>query len=141
MKSTESLKELLRDNGFKATSARLALLEVIYKADRPLSVEQIISRMGKKAPDTATLYRALKELKETGILKQVDLQHGHTHYEFADNEDHHHFVCTKCDRIENIDHGDLDDQIKRAVKKSKYFDEVREHYFELFGICKKCLKK
>jgi Fe2+ or Zn2+ uptake regulation protein len=50
---------LLHDNGFKKTSLRMALLEILANATAPLSVAQLVRKTKKIGADVATLYRAL----------------------------------------------------------------------------------
>lgn len=134
-------KELLRERGYKATPARLELLSVLAQAKKPMSVDALRGRLRASAPDTATVYRALKELKNSRLVRQIDLQHGHAHYELTDTRtDHHHMVCTECGTIEDFEGCDIDSVMKRALRQTKLFSTLSDHALELFGICNTCQK-
>lgn len=130
--------DMLRKAGFKATQSKVQLLAILAKSKKPLSVEGIRSEFENSSPDLATIYRSIKEFLAAGLIKQINFQHGHGHYEFAGLEDHHHFICSQCGKVEDIDNCDLDLIIKKAIKNSKNFGQVTGHSFELFGLCRKC---
>ena len=128
----------LREAGFKATPAKIQLLVILANSKEPLSVESIYKKFKNPLPDMATVYRSLKELHAKGLLKQINMQHSHAHYEYAGLTDHHHFICNQCGVVEDIKNCDLGLVIKKALKDSKTFNNVTDHSFELFGLCKNC---
>ena|SRR3990167_4047888 len=136
----QRLRELLHKTGFKATSSRLALLGMLQKSPKPLSIATIVKNLNKDAMDRATVYRALNALVDKGIIRRIDLQHGHAHYELASEIDHHHLICTACGEFEDFHECDFVGIKKTALLGSKKFRTVTGHSFELFGLCKKCDK-
>ena len=130
--------EQLRNIGFKATKTRVELLTILAESTEPLAVSSIFKKFKGHIPDIVTVYRSLKELHTAGIIKQINLQHGHSHYEYGEQSDHHHFVCNVCGVVEDIEHCNLDPVIKSALKNSKSFKDITDHSFELFGVCKNC---
>lgn len=127
----------LRKAGYKATPQRLFLLRLLSMAKRPLSPQDIISKMKKEA-DPVTVYRILKDLKSAGFVRQIDFQHSHAHYELSDAEDHHHLICSKCGTSEDIEGCDVEDMGKSILRKSKHFGIIQRHSLEFFGICRNC---
>ncbi|MDO8407990.1 MAG: transcriptional repressor, partial [bacterium] len=78
---------------FRATYGRMALLEVLSKADRPMSVEGVAKLVRGKL-DLVNTYRALEALTSAGLVRRVDVGHRHIHYELANLNRHKHaFVC------------------------------------------------
>jgi len=143
MKQTfqNAIPELLRARGLKATPERQSILLVLLKAKHPLTIQEIKSVMKNSPIDQATIYRTMNRLVTMGIVRQVDFQHGHMHYELYDTEDHHHLICTSCGRIEDI-HGCSANKLAVAVlRSSSQFAKVTSHSFELFGLCKRCDRK
>lgn len=138
--TTEQATSILRQAKFKATPGRIELLSVLMLAGRPLSVEQIIKKLSKQSLNSATVYRAVSELKNGGLLRQIDFQHGHAHYELGSLPDHHHIVCQKCGRVEELLNCHLQPLINIALHQTKNFKSISQHTFELFGICKSCNK-
>jgi len=94
---------LLRSRGLRATPQRLQVLGLLAVAKRPVSIPELQKKAGKQALDSVTLYRSLETLVEKSLARPVDLRHGHTEYELVGENHHHHVVCEKCGRIEDID--------------------------------------
>lgn len=139
-KDTNQFKMALRKNGYKATDARVAILEFFKKSRRPLSAQNIVDNI-KIDINQATIYRTLKSLKEKNIIRQVDLRHNHAHYEFIEKTEHHHIICTHCDRIEDIQHCEIENMRSVVLKQSEHFANIQQHSLEFYGICKSCSKK
>ena len=86
-------KEELRAAGSRATPGRLALLAVLERVRRPLTVLEL----EEKLPDLneVTLYRAAEALAAAGLLRR-GMRAGVMQYEYAGRPHHHHMVCTDC---------------------------------------------
>lgn len=134
----QDFKELLRQKGYRATPGRITLLELLWREKEPLTVAEIKTRMGSKL-DTVTLYRALEALFQKGIIRRVDLAHGHAHYEL-EQEHHHHLVCTDCGKLEDIEVREMEKAGENVLKTSKQFKSIYSHELEFFGLCNKCSK-
>ncbi len=130
-------REALHDLGQRVTPARLAVLSVLEKEKRPLSVEKIILAIGEKDIDYVTAYRTITMLKKAGLVRQIDFHHNHAHYELASLGDHHHVVCTKCSKVVDVSDCNLKSMMQNALQESE-FAEISQHSLEFFGICKEC---
>lgn len=133
-------KQLLRKSGRKVTPSRLSVLEMLERAKRPLSAQDIIDELGKEI-NQATIYRILKTLKERGLIRQIDLRHNHAHYEISGSDEHHHLICINCGKIEDVHDCGIDDTYGVILRHSKHFSEIKQHALEFYGICKSCVKK
>jgi Fe2+ or Zn2+ uptake regulation protein len=131
--------ELLRSNNLKATPRRMYLLSLLEKAKIPLSAHELKAMWKQGETNVVTLYRALEALAVSGIVRRVDVQHGHTDYELVvSGEHHHHLVCTGCGTIEDVEGCPAKSIEKRALKDSSKFSSLQEHSLEFFGTCNKC---
>lgn len=135
-----NFKTLLRSSGYKATPSRLAVLALLEKNGKPMSAQKIIDGT-RAAMDQATVYRILKDLKSKGIIRQVDLRHNHAHYELAKADDHHHLICVRCGKVEDVGGCGVEEVEKKALRNSKHFATITQHSLEFYGICKACAKK
>jgi Fe2+ or Zn2+ uptake regulation protein len=135
----KQLQNTLRDAGFRSTEGRLALLAELKGSHKPLPVESLAHKL-RAHLDEANVYRALEAFVRTGIARHVDLQHGHAHYEFVHGDDHHHIVCTSCDKVEDFIGCEYDKLVRTAMKQTKAFSKVTNHSVELFGLCNSCAK-
>ncbi len=132
---------LLREAGLKATPGRLSLLAFLSKEPKPLTVGAIKKKLGNET-DTVTLYRALEDFAEAGIVRRVDFEHSHAHYEIvAGREHHHHIICKKCDKVEDVHACESVGIEKNVLEKAKNFSTITSHSLEFFGICNQCVKK
>lgn len=135
------VKELLKSSGYKATSARLAILDVFSKSRKPINAESVYKKLTSKKLDQATVYRTIISFEKSGILRRVDLRKDSVHYELADKH-HHHIVCTSCDDLEDFENKEIEKAIEkiweRIVGKSSKFKNINKHSLELFGLCVKC---
>ena len=130
---------LLRESGLKATPRRIYLLSLLAKANKPLSAHEFKDAWRQGKTDVVTLYRALEALASAGIVRRVDLQHGHTDYELVvSGEHHHHLVCTECGTIEDIEGCPAKSIEKRALAESSKFSSLQQHSLEFFGVCNIC---
>lgn len=139
MKKKDDFRQLLRKSGHKTTPSRLAILKVFREAKEPLSAQRVIELLPHTI-DQATVYRTLKSFKEKGILRPVDLRHNHAHYDLAALEHHHHIICLRCGKIENVPHHGVAAMERSIAQSSKHFAEIRQHTLEFYGICKACAR-
>jgi len=132
--------DLLREAGFRATPGRIHLLQILEKEPKPLTVYQIEKKLGGKM-NQVTVYRSLEALYQAKIVKRVNLEHDHAHFELAaGREHHHHAVCRNCGYIENIEIPHAAKPEKEAMKQTKGFSFLDTYSLEFFGLCKKCSK-
>jgi Fe2+ or Zn2+ uptake regulation protein len=128
----DNVREQLREAGFKATPARVALLSLLAREAKPLAVPSILRRLSAEA-DQATIYRALNSLVKAGLVAKLRIQSGIAHFEFAALPHHHHLICEKCGLVEDVTACCEDP--KPAVSS---FRQVTQHNLEYSGICEMC---
>ncbi len=133
--------DMLTQKGYRRTAGRMALLEILSKTRRPLSIAEII-RLWKKDPlDQATLYRALEDFARTGVVHRSDLNTGTARYEYLHGRPHHHhLVCAKCELVEDVEVCVITEAQKKVLQRSSSFTAVYSHNLEFFGLCTACSK-
>lgn len=119
----------------RRTRQREALVEALERADRPLSVGELLEAASRRIDrlGVATVYRAVNALLEDGSIEAVEIPGEPTRYERADKGHHHHFQCEKCDRVFDVA-GCLENLRKLAPPKFR----VKEHAVTLYGVCAGC---
>ncbi|MDP2157255.1 MAG: Fur family transcriptional regulator [Nitrospirota bacterium] len=131
---------LLRAAGLRATPGRILLLSVLEKEPKPLTVYQVEKKLNS-AMNQVTVYRSLDALYRAQIVKRVNLEHDHAHFELAaGREHHHHAVCRDCGYIENVEIPHAPNPEQEAHKRTKGFSFLDTYSLEFFGLCKKCSK-
>lgn len=130
--------QLLHERGSKVTPARLIVLDLLQKFEKPVSAEEIIRETKAQQFDQATIYRTLTRLKHLGLVQQIEWQQGHAHYELV-GKHHHHAVCQQCHDVVDLE---LCDETlhARALQRSG-FSRIDHHTLEFFGLCRKCQRK
>src|SRR5579872_1276663 len=122
----DQLRSLLRKAGMKATPGHLEMLSFFSRSKKPVSSQDVIDAMNGKL-NPATIYRCIAKLKDSGLIRQIDLRQNNAHYEFFDMTHHHHIICTGCGRIEDIKECNLEDLKQQILRQAKDFSEVRQH--------------
>jgi Fur family transcriptional regulator, ferric uptake regulator len=137
-----SLKERLKECGYKFTGQRNDVLDVLVKySGRHLSTEDIYNIIKSKHPKIgiATIYRTLMVLYRLGLVNKLDLDDGLSRYELVKpNEDHqhHHLICSNCGNIAEVE-GDLLESLEKQIfLKNKFL--VKDHHLKFYGLCEKC---
>lgn len=137
--SKEELIEMLKEADLRVTNHRLLVLETAAKQKQPTTVYELVDMLRKKEDiDQATVYRNLASLHEAGLLRRLDFNHGHAHYELETGRPSHSIVCSNCETIEKVEGVSIDDVVKKMLKKSRKFRETRTHSMEIYGLCKSC---
>lgn len=135
----EKLTSILKTSGLKTTQERLSILEVLSKSKTPLSIRNIKEKLKETQVDQATIYRTIEALVEKKIVRPVNFQHDHNHYEIIDNSHHHHIICETCGKVVDISSCNTD-SLEKEIKQIGNFATINNHALEFFGICKSCNK-
>ncbi|HMR55342.1 MAG TPA: transcriptional repressor [Candidatus Doudnabacteria bacterium] len=136
---SNTYRPILEEVGLKTTKPRLLVLYTITKSKIPLSAQEIHSQLSNSKIDQATVYRNLQSLTDAKIIRLVNFQHDHNHYEIANNH-HHHAICESCGKVVDISKCDLS-QLEKSVKSISGFSSINQHSLEFFGLCANCAKK
>lgn len=136
----EDIVELIKRYDLKVTDHRVKILLRIGKSKTPIAAHKLIEDLKKEIDiDQATVYRNLVTLEESGAIRRYDYNHGHAHYELADNKSKNQIICSNCETVENVaSNTTLDEAIKKLIKKSKKFKSVKEETLQVYGLCKVC---
>ena len=129
----------LREHNLPVTAQRLAIADVLLTSERHLSADEVaheVSARGR-AVGTATVYRAIDTLLESGLLVERDFGEGFRRFEPARDIPHHeHLVCTQCGKVEEF----RDERLERMtmiVAESRGFARQR-HRLVIHGVCREC---
>ena len=139
-----SLIERLRTQGYRITTQRRLVLEVLLEAGCEahchFSHEDVTQRLEARGIDldATTVYRILQWLKAAGIVAQTDLGEGHDVYSLLGEVPHHHLICLNCGAV--IDAGDEPFEPLRAALEAQYGFQARIEHFAIFGLCADCAK-
>lgn len=126
----------------RVTPIGLALFNVLSKIKKPLTVHEILVALEKKGitANKTTVYRQLENLQKNQLVNEVHFNDRNVRYELNEKDSHHHhLVCIKCKKVEDVDlPNDLHQQEAMVLKKNKF--KVLKHFLEFFGHCQSCQK-
>lgn len=136
---TDAIEELLKRKGHKVTKVRHALISLLEKVSHPISVGEILQLLAKVklTPNKTTIYRELFFLKKEGIILEIQLGEDKKRYETAFRTHHHHVVCIKCEKVEDVILSEELHNEEKKIEKEKNFTIVN-HSLEFFGFCSNC---
>ncbi len=138
--SGQPIREELRAAGLRATSARVACLEVLYAASAPLSHADVFERVRERGFDRATVYRNLVDLARVGLVRRQDLGDHIWRFEVARGGEHEgtdvhpHFACTECGVISCLPAGVVEIH-SRPGAPAALGGEIEVH---VRGVCDAC---
>jgi Fe2+ or Zn2+ uptake regulation protein len=100
----EELSERLRERGLRATSQRLVMHRLVRERNRHLIAEELLDETSSRLPGISlpTVYSTLELFEELGIVRRVNGGGGTLLWDTR-GDDHHHLVCRRCGRVEDID--------------------------------------
>jgi Fe2+ or Zn2+ uptake regulation protein len=141
MKPIQSIFDQFRHRGIRLTIVRKSVVSILAKSKKPLCVEGIgnsLARLGLR-PNKVTLYREVDFLVRGGWATALDLGGGRKCYEWA-SEHHHHLVCKKCHRIEELEAHEMEPsfaKFEKSLASTSGFAEIG-HSLEFYGVCNRC---
>lgn len=117
---------------------REGILQIILDDGGHLAVDKIYSRARINMPriSLATVYRNLKQLEELKKLSQTQGADQVNYYETY-SEPHHHFICTSCKSIKNMDAPTV--KTCTGCISSTAPIKIDHVVTTLFGTCSDCL--
>ncbi len=141
----DAVAQILRGHGQRYTPARRAVVEALERADRPVTLPEILADNDDLAQSSA--YRNLAELVDVGVVRRIITSDEYSHFEITDQltgEHHHHLICTVCGAVEDFtvpnELEDLIDRASRVVARDQQW-AVENHRLDLVGRCAGCASK
>jgi Fur family ferric uptake transcriptional regulator len=122
----------------RRTKQRAAVLETLTGAKGPLNAQEILRGASERSEGLglATVYRHVRSLCEAGELVEVHVPGESPRYEPAGRAHHHHFLCTRCARLFEVEGcpGNLSHLTPPGFRLDR-------HEITLMGLCDVCNAK
>jgi Fur family ferric uptake transcriptional regulator len=128
--------EQLSEAGYRRGGSRTRVVEMLGEQDcaiTPLELDDRLDGVGR-----ATVYRAIEQLEELGLVQRIDLGGDSAAYEKVDprGHHHHHLVCNRCGRVIPFEDEDLEKAIHSLSTRDGF--SIQSHEITLRGICADC---
>ena len=135
--SDSSVNERLAARGFRSTSQRQHVYEVLADHRDHPTAEQVFMRAKKAMPEIsmATVYNCLDTLVKSGLVREVNVDPTARRY-CPNMEDHCHFYCDECGQVYDIGF----DGSRSGVELPKGF-QASAFDLAIHGACPKCAKE
>ena len=133
----EEFERFLRTKNLKHSKPRRDFLEVFLASEGHLSAQELYERTKHKNARIgfATVYRTLKLLEECGLARSVDYGDGTLRYE-PDRFQHHHIICTSCNRTVEFLSPELESLLQRVQKDYQFMPQ--SHAVRVLSVCADC---
>ena len=122
----------------RQTKQRQAIEAVLKATNRPLLPKELLAGAQESLPQLgiATVFRNLKKMVDEETATVVCLPGDSPRYERSDLDHHHHFKCSSCDGVFEVNGcpGHLDRLLPEGF-------QLTGHEITLFGQCAACSTK
>ncbi len=130
----------LQQAGFRRGGARTAVIEALAGHDcavTALDLEDEIRR-DESGVGRASVYRALEQLEQLGLVQRIEVCRGTAGYERVDptGHHHHHAICRDCGRMVPFEDPRLERALEHVAGEMSF--DVTEHDVVLRGLCDRC---
>jgi len=124
--------------GLHSTYQRRLILKIIQQADKHLDADEVYQRAYQQRPSISlsTVYRNLQFFKNSGMIKEHQLDGRRRYYETAPRFQHHHLVCLGCGRIFDFE-CPSSEKLKSRISREEGF-KVTDAEVRLSGYCPYC---
>jgi Fur family ferric uptake transcriptional regulator len=138
----ERFTRYLREHRLPVTRQRLEVAEAMVRvADHP-SVERIHRDLAQRGVrvGTATVYRTIDLLVESGLVREHDFGEGYRRFEAVPERAHHeHLICQRCGRVVEFTNDRLERMLEMVADELDFLH--RRHRIEVYGLCAECRRR
>jgi Fur family ferric uptake transcriptional regulator len=137
-KESADLTDRLTEAGVRPTRPRLLVLETLAAEPHDATAQEIHARLrdARNRIGLATVYRSLAVLRERGVVDELSHRTGESCYRLCQPGHHHHLVCERCHRVEELEGCEMDAWVARASRAHGF--QPASHTVEVTGICADC---
>jgi len=133
-----ALRSALAKCAYRITKQRMSIVREFAAVGRYVTAKELHHRLARKRSGVglATVYRTLEALQDVGAASARPQPHGETGFLFCPADHHHHAVCTRCGRVEDVPCKSIG-KIARELTSGLRFTTT-QHRLEFLGLCERC---
>jgi Fur family transcriptional regulator, peroxide stress response regulator len=131
----EAIRQSLEDSGLRCTPQRYAVMAFLMEQNSHPTAAEIFEAVNRADPRSskATTYNNLKDLVHAGLVREVAVEGRAARYD-AKGVRHHHFICDRCGKVEDMEFYGVPKPALRSLGKRV----LRECEVIFRGFCAKC---
>jgi Fur family peroxide stress response transcriptional regulator len=134
--SRSEILAAFRDRKVRCTPQRFTILDYLNRNPKHPTAEEIYKAINRADPraSLATVYKSLHAMATAGLIREVTVEGNAVRFE-SNIEKHHHFVCERCGKVEDIDWFDVP-----ALARRNRLGRRTMHQYEVVirGLCSSC---
>ncbi len=134
----QALKGRFRQQGYRLTPQRIALLQLLSTSETHPSAAWLHEQIKEQFPTTslATVYKTLTVLKDLGEVLELEFSHADNRYDGRKPYPHPHLICTRCRKIVDGDVG-LGEALEERVSDVSGY-QISSCRLDFYGLCSHC---
>jgi Fur family peroxide stress response transcriptional regulator len=131
----EAIKKSLEGSGLRCTPQRYAVMAFLVGHTGHPTATEIFAAVNRANPrcSRATTYNNLRDLVQAGLVREVAVEGRSARFDVKGVR-HHHFICDRCGKVEDIEWHDVPHPAPGSLGKRI----LRECEVILRGLCAKC---
>jgi Fur family ferric uptake transcriptional regulator len=138
----ERALDALQSAGYRRGGARTAVIEALAKHDCAVTALDLEEELRGRdvAVGRASVYRALEQLEQLGLVQRIEVCRGTAGFERIDptGHHHHHAICRDCGRMVPFEDKSLERALDKLAGEMPF--DVTEHDVVLRGTCERCTR-
>ncbi len=131
----EGIKRALESSGLRCTPQRYAVMALLlehFKHPTALEIFEAVNRLDPRST-RATTYNNLRDLVQAGLVREVAVEGRAARFD-AKGLRHHHFICDRCGKVEDLEWYDVPTPASGSLGKRV----LRECELIMRGLCIQC---
>ena len=131
----EAIKRCLEGSGLRCTPQRYGVMAFLMEHTGHPTAAEIFKAVNRLDPRSsrATTYNNLRDLVQAGLVREVAVEGRAARFD-AKGMRHHHFICDRCGKVEDIEWYDVPKPASGVLGKRV----LRECEMIVRGLCAKC---
>ncbi|KJR99218.1 MAG: Fur family transcriptional regulator [Desulfobulbaceae bacterium BRH_c16a] len=137
----EQMIAKLKNNEFRITPQRYAVLKVLAQSENHPSAERIYEQLVADYPtmSPATVYKTINLLKKNGEILELEFSEMSNRYDGNKPYPHPHMICTKCGVIVDPPVDDFEKLKSKMMEETGF--TISSFRLDFFGLCPDCRGK
>lgn len=132
-----AFEDLCRRSGMAVTVQRRVVLEAILRHKDHPTADQVVEAARERLPGVsrATVYRALDVLVDLGVIRRLHHPGPVARFDGRIGR-HHHLICTRCDKVIDLQSAPLNKLTLPEVAVEGF--EIEDFSIQFTGTCAAC---
>src|SRR3954471_847239 len=113
-----AIRQSLEESGLRCTPQRYAVMAFLMEHNSHPTAAEIFEAVNRVDPRSsrATTYNNLRDLVQAGLVREVAIEGRSARYD-AKGIRHHHFICDRCGKVEDMEFYDVPKPPSRSLGK------------------------